>query len=100
MINLRWHDGPSSAYYTSSVDITLANQAGVLGRICTLIGRNNSNISNLEFVDRKPDYYRMLVDLEVRDIDHLSELIKLILADGDIAAAKRHWSAGGEPPPP
>ena len=99
-IELRWHGEPSSAYYTSSVDITLANQAGVLGRICTLIGKNNSNISDLEFVDRKPDYYRMLVDLEVRNLAHLEELLKLIRADGDIAEASRHRPEGGEQQPP
>lgn len=94
-IDLRWHSGPHSAIYTSSVDITLANQAGVLGRICTLIGNKNSNISDLEFVDRKPDYYRMLIDLDVCDTNHLYDLISLIRADPDIAEVARHWSVDG-----
>ena len=50
---------------------TLANDAGVLGRICTLIGEQRANITDIVFTDRKPDFYRMVIDIEVRDMEHL-----------------------------
>ena len=39
----------------------MANDAGVLGRICTLIGEQRANITDIVFTDRKPDFYRMVL---------------------------------------
>ena len=38
----------------------MANDAGVLGRICTLIGEQRANITDIVFTDRKPDFFRMV----------------------------------------
>ena len=89
-IDLRWHEGTHAAAYDVALDITIGNDAGVLGRICTLIGERKANISNLTFVDRKPDYYRLLVDVELRDAEHLHSLISALNADSDVAAVERH----------
>jgi guanosine-3',5'-bis(diphosphate) 3'-pyrophosphohydrolase len=54
-----------------TLDVTITNDAGVLGRICTLIGEQKANISDLHFMDRKPDFYRLLIDVDLRDAEHL-----------------------------
>ena len=33
--DLRWHDGSHPAVYGATIDMTIGNDAGVLGRICT-----------------------------------------------------------------
>src|SRR5690606_10209246 len=43
-LDVRWHDGSHAAVYGAVIDITLGNGAGVLGRICTLIGETSANI--------------------------------------------------------
>ena len=57
-IDLRWTEGMFNADHSSTIEIIMANDAGVLGRICTLIGEHNANIANIHFTERKPDYYR------------------------------------------
>ncbi|MEM6577943.1 MAG: bifunctional (p)ppGpp synthetase/guanosine-3',5'-bis(diphosphate) 3'-pyrophosphohydrolase [Pseudomonadota bacterium] len=89
-LDLRWHDGTHPAVYAATLDITIGNDAGVLGRICTLIGEHNANISNLSFVDRKPDFFRLLVDVELRDAEHLHGLLSVLDAESDVAAVERH----------
>ncbi len=37
-VDLHWHSGTHPAVYTVTLDMTIGNDAGVLGRICTLIG--------------------------------------------------------------
>ena len=59
----------------------MANDAGVLGRICTLIGEQRANITDIVFTDRKPDFYRMVVDVEVRDMEHLTHVLTAIDAE-------------------
>ncbi len=72
-----------------SLNITMSNDAGVLGRICTLIGECGANISNMTFVDRKPDFYRLLVEVELRDAEQLHSVINMLNADTDVAQVER-----------
>ena len=88
-VDLHWHEGKHAAVYTVTLDVTIANDAGVLGRICTLIGEHKANISDMQFTDRKPDFYRMSIDIEVRDAEHLHNVLMAVEADSDVAALER-----------
>ena len=77
-------------YKRQTLDLTIGNGAGVLGRICTLIGQSGANISNLEFLDRKPDFYRLLIYVELRDIAHLHSLMPTLEAESEVAEISRH----------
>ena len=89
-VDVQWHSGKHAAVHTVSLDITISNDAGVLGRICTLIGEQNANISDLRFVDRKPDFYRLVIDVDLRDIEHLHAVMLVLEADSDVAEIRRH----------
>ncbi|MGD1881547.1 MAG: RelA/SpoT family protein [Paracoccaceae bacterium] len=89
-LDLHWHDGSHPAVYGTTLDLTIGNDSGVLGRICTLIGEAQANISNLQFVDRKPDFYRLLIYVELRDAQHLHKLMGALEADNDVAAIQRY----------
>ena len=89
-MNLHWHTGTHPAAYGATLELTIGNEAGVLGRICTLIGEKKANISNLEFVDRKPDFYRLLISIEVRDLEQLHSLMLMLEAESDVAAVERY----------
>ena len=88
-VDLHWHSGPHAPNYTAPLEITILNDAGVLGRICTLIGEQKANISDLSFVDRKPDFYRLLVDIELCDVEHLHRVMTALEAQSDVAALSR-----------
>ncbi len=55
-----------------------------------MIGEQGANISDLVFIDRKPDFYRLIVDVELRDIEHLHRLMLALEADSDVASLARH----------
>ena len=88
-LDLHWHAGKHPADYAVTIDVTIGNDAGVLGRICTLIGEQKANISDLTFVDRKPDFFRLLVDVDLRDAEHLHSVISALDAESDVAAVER-----------
>ncbi len=94
-IDLRWTEGMSRANHMTTIEIIMANDAGVLGRICTLIGEHNANISDMTFTDRKPDFYRVKMDLQVRDITHLHRIQTALEADSDIASITRARLSSG-----
>ena len=89
-MDLHWHAGQHPAVHGSTLELTIGNDAGVLGRICTLIGEQKANISDLNFVDRKPDFYRLIVEVELRDAEHLHSLISALEAESDVAEVQRH----------
>ncbi len=89
-VDLHWHEGEHAALNPITLDVTIGNEFGVLGRICTLIGEQKANISDLHFIDRKPDYFRILIDVNVRDVEHLHGVMTAIDADSDVASQSRH----------
>ncbi|NDV02119.1 bifunctional (p)ppGpp synthetase/guanosine-3',5'-bis(diphosphate) 3'-pyrophosphohydrolase [Pseudoroseicyclus sp. CLL3-39] len=89
-LDLRWQEGQHKPIHDVTLDVTIVNDAGTLGRLCTLIAEQSANISNLEFKDRKPDYYRLLVDVELRDAEHLHRVMTALEAESDVAALRRH----------
>ncbi len=96
-VDLHWHAGRHAAANTVSLDLTISNDAGVLGRICTLIGEQKANISDLHFIDRKPDFYRLLVDVDLRDLEHLHMVMTALEAETDVAQISRHRDLSKKP---
>ncbi|MFV0359286.1 ACT domain-containing protein, partial [Tropicimonas sp.] len=96
-VDLHWHSGLHPAIYTVTLEMTISNDAGVLGRICTLIGEQKANISDLHFIDRKPDYYRLEIDVDLRDVEHLHMVLTALEADNDVAQVARVRRAARKP---
>jgi GTP pyrophosphokinase/guanosine-3',5'-bis(diphosphate) 3'-pyrophosphohydrolase len=89
-IDLHWHSGRHAAVHTVSLEIVISNDAGTLGRICTLIGEQKANISDLRFTDRKPDYYWLIIDVDLRDVEHLHMVMTVLEAETDVAQISRY----------
>lgn len=88
-VDLTWQEGKHPAKNTVTFDLTISNDAGVLGRICTLIGEQNANISDLNFLDRKPDFYRLMVDVDLRDVEHLHRVRTALEAENNVSSISR-----------
>jgi len=91
----RWLDvswtvnGDAQELHVGRVHIVVANEPGTLGTVTTLIGRNNGNISNLKITNRSSDFFDMVLDLEVRDIRHLTNIIAALRASPCISSVER-----------
>ncbi|MGY6534515.1 MAG: RelA/SpoT family protein [Pararhodobacter sp.] len=88
-IDLRWQEGRHPPVHTVSLELTISNNSGVLGRVCSLIGSHHANISDLRFVDRKPDFFRIFVEVDVRDAEHLHTILTALSAETDVAEVRR-----------
>ncbi|MEM6275937.1 MAG: bifunctional (p)ppGpp synthetase/guanosine-3',5'-bis(diphosphate) 3'-pyrophosphohydrolase [Pseudomonadota bacterium] len=89
-VDLRWQEGRHALSNTVSVEVTISNDAGVLGRICTLIGEQSANISDLTFLDKKPDFYRLVIDIDLRDVGHMHAVMTALEADANVAEVSRY----------
>ncbi len=89
-VDLKWPSDLAGAIYPSRIFVTMANDSGVLGRVCTIIGENHANIEQVDFVDRRPDYYSIIIELSVRDNEHLVHIISALKLDNAISEVIRH----------
>jgi len=94
-IDLSWQsksDKPS--VWAGRVSLVVVNEAGVLANIATTVAKHDANISNLKIVGRDPEFFTMLVDIEVRDVKHLTVIITALRTLSVVSTATR--IRGGE----
>ena len=96
-IDLHWHSGKHLPVHTVSLNVTVRNDAGVLGHICTLIGEQKANISDMHFADRKADFYRLLIDVDLSDVEHLHTVMTALEAESDVAMIERYTDIERKP---
>ena len=69
--------------------MTVANEPGSLGELSMLIARNDGNISNLKVTGRSPDFFDLMIDVQVRDVRHLTNIIAALRASTVINSVER-----------
>ena len=73
----------------SRIVVVLNNKPGSLGKITTVIAKNNGNISNINFLVRKIDFFEILIDIEVRDAKHLKNIIAALRMETVVSSLER-----------
>ena len=89
-LDVAWDVGAESEEgHTGRLHTVLANEAGSLGTLSTVIGKNGGNITNLRITSRSSDFFEMLIDINVSDVKHLSNIIAALRATPVINAVER-----------
>ena len=89
-LDISWEtDNENEQFLTSKINIILANKAGSLGKVTTAIAKNNGNISNIHFTTRKKDFYEIVIDIEVRDSNHLNNIIAALRLFSEVSSLER-----------
>ncbi|HVO02330.1 MAG TPA: bifunctional (p)ppGpp synthetase/guanosine-3',5'-bis(diphosphate) 3'-pyrophosphohydrolase [Candidatus Cybelea sp.] len=89
-IDVSWDKDPEGEqFHTGRLSVVIANQLGSLGALTTVIGKNNGNIMNLKIVNRSTDFFEILIDVEVKDVKHLTNIIAALRATPSINSVER-----------
>ncbi len=89
-LDVSWQiDSETPDIHVGRVHLTVLNAPGSLGDLSTVIAKNEGNISNLKITNRSPDFFDMLIDIEVRDIKHLTNIIAALRATSAINSIDR-----------
>lgn len=75
--------------YVGRLSINLANEPGALGALSTIIGKNGGNISNLKIMNRMQDFFELFIDIEVKDVATLSNIMAALRASPIIYNVER-----------
>ncbi len=89
-LNISW-DSQNNLDTVSNarIVVVLFNKPGSLGKVTTVIAKNNGNISNILFSLRKPDFFEIIIDIEVRDANHLQNIIAALRMEKEVSSLER-----------
>jgi GTP pyrophosphokinase len=88
-IDVHWGAHASEALSVARVFVRVKNTPGALGILANIIGQNGGNISNIKITARNPLFFDFEIDVEVRDAQHLENLIRALRVDAAVEAVKR-----------
>jgi GTP pyrophosphokinase len=76
-------------HHIGRLHMIASNEPGTIGTLGTVIGKNQGNITNLKFIARSTDFFEILVDVEVTDVRHLTNIIAALRATPAINSVDR-----------
>ncbi|MBL9034838.1 MAG: bifunctional (p)ppGpp synthetase/guanosine-3',5'-bis(diphosphate) 3'-pyrophosphohydrolase [Rhodospirillaceae bacterium] len=89
-LDVAWDQDPNGVeQHVGRLAVVITNQPGSLGSLTTVIGKNAGNISNLKITNRSIDFFEVLVDVEVKDVRHLTNIIAALRATPAISSVDR-----------
>lgn len=86
-LDLAWGDGSDGG--TARLSVIVRNQPGALAVMAGIFGANEANILNLRMEHRDASFHNFIVDLEVRDLRHLTRILAALRAADAISQAER-----------
>ncbi|MDE1904003.1 MAG: bifunctional (p)ppGpp synthetase/guanosine-3',5'-bis(diphosphate) 3'-pyrophosphohydrolase, partial [Alphaproteobacteria bacterium] len=89
-LDVAWSDdGDGGRVHVGRISVTIGNEPGSLGSLTTVIGKGSGNITNLKITNRSQDFFEILVDIEVQNVRHLTNIIAALRATPVINSVER-----------
>jgi GTP pyrophosphokinase len=89
-LDVAWsNSGDPDQAHVGRINVTIGNEPGSLGALTTIIGKHQGNITNLKITNRSQDFFEILVDIEVQDVKHLTNIIAALRAAPSINSVER-----------
>jgi GTP pyrophosphokinase len=86
---LAWDVENDTQHHVGRVTMVVANEPGSLGALSTVIAKNEGNITNLKITNRSTDFFDMIMDIDVRDVRHLVNIIAALRATAAVNSVER-----------
>ncbi len=89
-LDVSWNDElDGTENHVGRLHITVTNEPGNLGTLTTVIARSGGNIVNLVVTNRSVDFWELLIDIEVKDVKQLTNIIAALRATPSISDVNR-----------
>jgi len=88
-LDLSWDEDTTVNVHTGRLNLVVGNQQGSLAELTAVIAKNLGNITNLKITGRSTDFFDMIIDIEVRDVRHLTNIIAALRASNAVNSVER-----------
>jgi GTP pyrophosphokinase len=89
-IDVTWDvDQDAPERFPAKLQVTALNEPGTLAQIAQTIGEADGNIDNVRMLRRARDFTEMAIDVEVWDLDHLTQIVSGLKARSVVSKVER-----------
>ncbi|MFO1152652.1 MAG: bifunctional (p)ppGpp synthetase/guanosine-3',5'-bis(diphosphate) 3'-pyrophosphohydrolase [Rhodospirillales bacterium] len=89
-IDVAWNvEEDPQQVYVGRIVVMIVNEPGSLSSLTSVIAKSGGNITNLRIVSRTTQFFDILVDLEVRNATHLTDVVAALRATPAVHTADR-----------
>jgi guanosine-3',5'-bis(diphosphate) 3'-pyrophosphohydrolase len=78
ILDLTWDSDKSNIPFISRIKILLLNEPSSLATLAEEIAKHDGNIINFKIINRNPDYFELLFDIEVDSSEHIEKIINAL----------------------
>lgn len=87
-LDLRWRDD-SDTDFAAPILVTVTNRIGALAHVSDILSRYEGDITNIRLQNREVDFHDILIDVLVRDVRHLNNILTALRASDTVIRAER-----------
>ena len=88
-ITTTWKNTEINQLFSGRIKVSVKNEAGSLGKLTTIIGDNDGNITNLNISEKSNDFFDMIFVIELKDLNHLNFIIDKLKEKEIVSDVKR-----------
>ncbi len=88
-LDIHW-DKDGLVYHIGRINIVMTNEPGSLASVTTQIYKYGGNITNLQLINREIDFFRFIVDVEVKDLSHITNIIMELRSNDFVETVDRY----------
>jgi GTP diphosphokinase / guanosine-3',5'-bis(diphosphate) 3'-diphosphatase len=75
--------------YASRIRVLIENKTGGLADITSIIAKKKVNIGNIKTTSRSADHFEVVIDVDVKSVDHLEEILSALRISRKILEVER-----------
>ena len=90
-VDIQWGHEQSNIV-SARLKAVLINAPGSLAEVATLISQNHGNIANIQLTARDPDFFTLLIDVEVNHLRQMTAILAALRANYAVDSIEREKS--------
>jgi len=89
-IDLKWRERGEGVTAYARIVVTVRNEIGVLSDVAGIIARYGVSIANIRLDNRSPDFVELFIDVVVKDLRQLEQMLAGVRASANVLSAQRN----------
>ena len=78
------------ARYAGRIQAVILNEPGALAALCTVIGQQAGNITQIQLTQRNLNFFTFVLDIDVKNLEHIQSIVSVLRSNKYIESVDRH----------
>ncbi len=86
---MAWDAGGGDETFIGRLKLSVSHETAALASVANVIAKDLGNISNLKITNRSTDFFELIIDVEVKNARHLSNIIASLRSKDVVQSVER-----------